>query len=74
MREDQSSWDNFPGVSTTTRADNITFSNGGTKATHRNLARSAVFDRGVQEQGLEQYKDTLYNPIPNNTVSRELVL
>lgn len=36
--------------------------------THRNL-QSTVFDYTVREQGLEQYKDTMYNPIANNTVS-----
>ncbi|KAL1970104.1 hypothetical protein VTN77DRAFT_6509 [Rasamsonia byssochlamydoides] len=57
--QDQSSWDQLPGANATTRADNITFYNGGVLMTHRNLP-TTVFDYTVREQGLEQYKDVMY--------------
>lgn len=67
---DQSDWDVYPKVSPTpiTKADNISFYNGGVLFTHRNTANT-TFDVTVKEQGLDQYADTMYNPLAYNTVS-----
>ena len=65
---DQSSWDQLPHANAITKADNISFSHGGVLMSHRNYNNS-VFEYTLKEQHLDQYQDTMYNPILNNTVS-----
>ena len=62
----QSSWQSFPNVSVYSYQDFVDFYGNGVLAYHRNREET-VFDATVSQQGLEEYKGTLYNPLRGNT-------
>lgn len=62
----QSSWQTYPNVSVYQYHDTVDFFDNGILSYHRNNDQT-VFDATVRQQGLEQYKDTMYNPLNANT-------
>lgn len=56
----------YPGK-VTTKPDYIDFSDQGVIFFHRNNNEELIFDKMVEQQGLEKYKDQLWNPQKNLT-------
>ena len=67
MERSQSSWQQFPNVTVYTGKDTTDFYNDGVLSYHRNND-TTVFDFTVHDQGLDQYKDSMYNPLAGNTM------
>ena len=64
--QDQSSWQGIPDANAYTYMDSTQFYQGGVLVMHRNK-NTTVFDATVQEQQLESYKSSMYNPLDGNT-------
>ena len=62
----QSSWQSYPNVTVYTYKDSVEFYETGVLSYHRNRDET-VFDATAREQALEQYKDSMYNPLKGNT-------
>lgn len=68
----QCSWQSIPNITAYTRKDEISFFNNGVLSHHRN-GDSTVFDATVKEEGMEQYRDRMYNPLLGNTFGLYMV-
>ncbi|KAF2094606.1 hypothetical protein NA57DRAFT_46676 [Rhizodiscina lignyota] len=66
--QDQSDWDVFPDLdpAPVTKADNISFYDGGVRMIHRNTENTTL-DVTFKEQGLEDHIHEAYNPLAHNT-------